>query len=1090
LKNPTPFGKYCLLERISVGGMAEVFRAKTFGVQGFSKRIAIKRILPNMAEDSEFVTMFIDEAKIAAQLNHSNICQIYELGKIGKFHYIAMEHIHGKNLLQLQNRFRKGGEAMPPHMAAYVMQKVCEGLDYAHRKKDHNFVDLNVVHRDVSPQNVIVSFDGEVKIIDFGIAKASSRSTRTQVGVLKGKFGYMSPEQVRGLPLDRRSDVFAAGTVLYEILTAQRLFNAESDFATLEQVRKVDIDPPRAINPKIPEGLERITLKALTRDRDQRYQWGREVAEDLARFLQAYRPGYSAKDLADWMRGSYAEELEGEKEKLEFFSRIRSQKDLLALQPQPAAEPPTAEHPRAPADPDEIEEEATSVFAYDPAEGAPPAADPPALDARTLAGLVDSEITVQLDDDAPESASPTARPDPSEMATEAVQAISDEEYARIMAEAASQIRYDQIGPDTMPPPNRTPAPTLLPPDQAPAEGGPGVGDATLATPAVGPMAEAAATPFAPTAALPQVPPMASVSPDLVAGTMNLALDELEFVREHPDQAPGLPLGGGGAAQASPGASGQLRRDERGHAPTPSGSSSAALADTDSLQAVKRPVESLPPASQPSVPSAPSVAPSGAPQPAEADVAALQYAVTPAAGVPASTPAPSPAPPHGDPLGGPTLDQKRTIRLDPDDPELSALHDGPGDPLGAPDTVAEVPPVPAPPATPAPGSAELNPAASQPRAARPAKTSSAGRGRGLGIAVGVAVALVVVVLGVAAWFLGLRPLVQSWMRGSAALELSLAYPAEPPPGLRVLLDGNEVGTELPLTVEELEAGLHSLRVETEQYDRYEASVTLEEDGRLAYEVELVPKEELYGTLSVKLRPGGPARVDAGAGLQVEVAQGQQIATLQLRPGREYEVVVQGPGVLTVRRKVTLDFEEARSEDVVLEPYKGRLTLTSKPSRATVRINGRRVGRTPFDKTGLDPSVPYSIELRKRGYEIWAHSLRFSGERPTFEREVELTKPEPEPKPAPPEAAGGSAPPSATAAKGFVTISAATPLGEEVWVDGEKTGRRTPITSVSKLELPPGEHTILLKLGSRSRTVRVTIEEGKTRHVRKKRLRKTE
>ena len=266
MRQAIPFGKYLLLDRISVGGMAEVFKAKSYGVEGFEKVIAIKRILPSMGEDRDFIKMFIDEAKIAGQLAHANICQIFELGRIDGAHFIAMEFIWGKDLLQIQNRLRKLKQAMTPAMACFVVAKACEGLDYAHRKRDPLGRPLEIVHRDCSPQNVLVSYEGEVKIIDFGIAKAASRSSRTMHGVLKGKFGYMSPEQVRGLPLDRRSDVFALGTILYECLVGDRLFQGDTDFATLEKVRNVEIVPPRQANPSIPEEVERIMMKALARD--------------------------------------------------------------------------------------------------------------------------------------------------------------------------------------------------------------------------------------------------------------------------------------------------------------------------------------------------------------------------------------------------------------------------------------------------------------------------------------------------------------------------------------------------------------------------------------------------------------------------------------------------------------------------------------------------------------------------------------------------------------------------------------------------------------------------------------------------------
>ena len=311
-----------LLERISVGGMAEVFKAKSFGVEGFEKILAIKRILPSLAEDSDFIEMFIDEAKICGQLNHANICQIFELGRVQDSHFIAMEFVWGKDLLQMQNRFRKQRQTMKPEMAAFIAAKLCEGLDYAHKKKDATGKPLTIIHRDISPQNILVSYEGELKIIDFGIAKAASRSSQTQAGVLKGKFGYMSPEQVRGLPLDRRSDVFAIGTILYEMLTADRLFIGDSDFETLERVRNVDVPPPSKANPSVPAKLEQIIMRALTRDVDERYQWASEMMEELQAFLMSYEPVFNAKGLAAWMRTSFGPEMKREQEILDEQRRV------------------------------------------------------------------------------------------------------------------------------------------------------------------------------------------------------------------------------------------------------------------------------------------------------------------------------------------------------------------------------------------------------------------------------------------------------------------------------------------------------------------------------------------------------------------------------------------------------------------------------------------------------------------------------------------------------------------------------------------------------------------------------------------------
>ena len=317
-----PFGKYLLLERISVGGMAEVYKAKSFGVEGFEKIIAIKRILPTMAEDQDFITMFIDEAKIAGLLNHANICPIYELGKLGDSHYIAMEFVWGKDLLQIMNRFRRMRKRMPPAMVAWVAAKVCEGLDYAHRKKDRQGRPLGIIHRDVSPQNILISYEGQAKIIDFGIAKAASRTTKTQAGVLKGKFGYMSPEQVRGLPVDHRSDLFALGTCMHEMITGERLFLGESDFSTLEKVRNADVLPPTRYVHDLPGELEHIVMRALTLEAGDRWSSAAEMQEVLQRFLASQSPPYGTSKLSAWMKTAFAAEMSKEKERLTGYASI------------------------------------------------------------------------------------------------------------------------------------------------------------------------------------------------------------------------------------------------------------------------------------------------------------------------------------------------------------------------------------------------------------------------------------------------------------------------------------------------------------------------------------------------------------------------------------------------------------------------------------------------------------------------------------------------------------------------------------------------------------------------------------------------
>ncbi|TSC22588.1 serine/threonine-protein kinase [Corallococcus sp. Z5C101001] len=346
MKKPTFFGKYLLLERVNVGGMAEVFIAKAFGVEGFERILAIKKILPTMAEDDEFITMFIDEARISVQLNHANIVHIHELGKHEDAYFIAMEYVAGRDVRTLLERYRRRKEIMPTAQAVFIVSKMCEGLDYAHRKKDARGQDLHIIHRDVSPQNILVSYEGEVKIIDFGIAKAANRSQKTQAGILKGKFGYMSPEQVRGMPIDRRSDIFAVGVLLYEMLTGEKLFVGESDFSTLEKVRNADIPLPREFNPNISSGLEKVVLKALAREPEDRYQWASDLQEDLMRFLLAGDAIYSSKHLSGFMKEAFAEDMLREAEKMERYASVERPDQIehsgVTVPPPAAAPPPRA----------------------------------------------------------------------------------------------------------------------------------------------------------------------------------------------------------------------------------------------------------------------------------------------------------------------------------------------------------------------------------------------------------------------------------------------------------------------------------------------------------------------------------------------------------------------------------------------------------------------------------------------------------------------------------------------------------------------------------------------------------------------------
>jgi TonB family protein len=299
------FGQYVLQEKIATGGMAEVWKAQMRGVEGFQKTVAIKKILPHLSDNEDFVTMFIDEAKLAAQLNHNNIIHIYDLGKIASSYYIAMEYIDGDDLKTILQRAEDVGQPMPVEIAVFVASKIASALDYAHRKRDFNEEQLELVHRDVSPQNVLISHDGDIKLCDFGIAKAASKASHTQAGALKGKLQYMSPEQAWGKSIDRRSDIFALGAVLHEMLTGRKLFSGDSEISVLEQVRQAKFQNPSEINDEVPTQVDAIVSRALSKEPESRYQTAGEMARDLDAVLYTFRPTPTSADLAIYMHRLY-----------------------------------------------------------------------------------------------------------------------------------------------------------------------------------------------------------------------------------------------------------------------------------------------------------------------------------------------------------------------------------------------------------------------------------------------------------------------------------------------------------------------------------------------------------------------------------------------------------------------------------------------------------------------------------------------------------------------------------------------------------------------------------------------------------------
>ncbi|NVB82927.1 MAG: protein kinase, partial [Kofleriaceae bacterium] len=292
------FGPYRLVRQIAVGGMAEIHLAKTKGIAGFEKYVALKMIHPNFAEDEQFIQMLVDEAKIAVQLNHGNIAQTFDLGRVGDTYYITMEYVDGADLYKILRKSSEIDAEMPLDVCAFIAKEIASALDHAHRKRDHTGKALGIVHRDVSPQNVLVSFAGEVKLVDFGIAKATMKARQTAVGVIKGKYYYMSPEQAWGDQIDYRSDIFSAGIVLYEMITGQMLYLEEDLHKLLDMARRADIAPPSTLRKGVPPQLEKIVMHALQKERGDRYQSASDFAADLERFLHTYSPVFTAAKVA------------------------------------------------------------------------------------------------------------------------------------------------------------------------------------------------------------------------------------------------------------------------------------------------------------------------------------------------------------------------------------------------------------------------------------------------------------------------------------------------------------------------------------------------------------------------------------------------------------------------------------------------------------------------------------------------------------------------------------------------------------------------------------------------------------------------
>src|SRR5688572_28955462 len=299
--------------------MAEIYRAKTFDAHGHAHLVAVKRVLAHLAEDDDFIQMLVDEAKIASVLRHTSIARVYEFARAGGEYFIAMEHIDGKDMRTLLERCRQRKRSIPPEHAAYVAAEVASALHAAHSAVDSRRRPLRIVHRDVSPSNIIASYSGEVKLCDFGIAKATLSKVNTKTGVIKGKVKYMSPEQALGRKLDHRSDIFSLGSCLYEMLTRVPPFTATNEMDLLIKVRDAKYRPISEIVPGVPRELEAICDKCLTRSRAHRYQTAAEVEADLRSFLRKYMPNYSRSHLGRFIRKMFATEIERELRMLEEY---------------------------------------------------------------------------------------------------------------------------------------------------------------------------------------------------------------------------------------------------------------------------------------------------------------------------------------------------------------------------------------------------------------------------------------------------------------------------------------------------------------------------------------------------------------------------------------------------------------------------------------------------------------------------------------------------------------------------------------------------------------------------------------------------
>ncbi|RLB57932.1 MAG: protein kinase [Deltaproteobacteria bacterium] len=331
-------GRYQLLMLLATGGMAEIYLARQTGIGGFEKLVVLKRILPSLVQQKQFVEMFLDEAIIAARLNHPNIVQIYDLGQVDGEYFIAMEFLEGESLGALANQGVQAGRPVSWPLAAAMVAQVCDGLHYAHTFEDEQGRRLDIVHRDISPHNIIVLFNGMVKLVDFGIAKAATKMHQTRVGTLKGKLAYMSPEQCTGQEVDARSDIFSLGIVLWELLARRRLFRHDSEAAIIRAIADEPIPALAEARAEVPAQLVAVVDRALQKDPAQRYQSAAEMAAALRAYLQQQQEPAGPEAIAAYIMEVFGDKARTKKKLLEQIARRGNQGDISPRALKPASD--------------------------------------------------------------------------------------------------------------------------------------------------------------------------------------------------------------------------------------------------------------------------------------------------------------------------------------------------------------------------------------------------------------------------------------------------------------------------------------------------------------------------------------------------------------------------------------------------------------------------------------------------------------------------------------------------------------------------------------------------------------------------------